>query len=205
MDISSNLGIAAKNSEDEGVWECVRCGNCCRAGFEIVIHKEDVKRWIEAKRTDIAKHMKIDPKCIAPEGLAGYHIEEVNAIELLKEKYEGEEYKKKIQELIDFIKKNHQYEGVDIVPLPIYTILPDMEKRPILVPKNFLAVRDGWKWGLTYVMKYDSPGQCFFQEKNNCSIHEIKPVDCQAFPHDGDGSLKIDDFRLKVCKGFQKK
>ncbi len=29
-------------------YKCVQCGNCCRAGFEVVIEQEDIERWIKA-------------------------------------------------------------------------------------------------------------------------------------------------------------
>lgn len=182
--------------------ECIQCGNCCRAGFEIVIHKEDVERWIKAKKTDFARHVMIDPKCISLTGLAGYHIEEENALERIKEKYGEENFEVKIKELIQFIKENHHYLGEGIVPLPIYTILPGMERRPILVPKNFITVRDGWRWGLVYLLRFEPTRTCPFLENNRCSIHDIKPDECRAFPYDKDGNLTVDEYRLKICEGF---
>ena len=80
-------------SEDRNTTEykfnCKQCGNCCRAGFEIVIQKEDVEKWIKGVYFDFYRFVQIDPKCISKTGLAGYHIEEVNTLEILKKSYKG--------------------------------------------------------------------------------------------------------------------
>ena len=60
-------------------YKCVKCGNCCRAGLEISIRKQDMKKWINAGKYDFVEKIQIDPKSISPDGLAGYHIEEKNA------------------------------------------------------------------------------------------------------------------------------
>lgn len=185
-------------------YECIQCGNCCRAGFEIVIHKEDAERWITNKKIDYCKHVMIDPKCISLTGLAGFHIEEVNTLERIKKKYGEEQFEQKTAELVEFIKETHEYLGEGIIPLPIYTIIPGMERRPILVPKSFITMRDGWRWGLIYIIRFENSGDCPFLIDNLCSIHAIKPNECKAFPYDKDGKLTVDNYRLKICKGFKR-
>ena len=76
-------------------YKCIKCGQCCRAGLEISIRKEDVLTWIQAGKEEFASHIQIDPKSISSEGLGGYHIEEENALLELLKKYENEEYDEK--------------------------------------------------------------------------------------------------------------
>ena len=39
-----------KEIEKHVSYECIKCGNCCRAGLEISICKSDVERWIDAEK-----------------------------------------------------------------------------------------------------------------------------------------------------------
>ena len=178
-------------------YKCVRCGNCCRAGFEIRIGKEDILNWIQVEKTNILQHIQIEPLSISVDGLVGYHIE-VDHIQEIKEKFSEEN----IKILTEFILKNHNYHGESIIPLPIYTFLPGMERRPILTPKNFQIILEGLKLGLIYILRFNYM-TCPFLEDNLCSIHEIKPQECRAFPYNKEGKLKVDDYTLKICKGIK--
>lgn len=182
-------------------YKCVQCGNCCRAGFEVVIEKEDIERFIKAGKIDFYQFVQIDPKCISFTGLGGFHIEEVNTLEKIRVKYGEKEFDKKLVELKKFILNNHIYLGKG-PPLPIYTFIPDLGRTPILVPKNLEILLKGLEWGLVYNSKFETGGYCPFLMDNLCSIHEIKPNVCKAFPYNKDGQLKIDDFFLKICKGI---
>jgi len=182
-------------------YKCVQCGNCCKAEFEVVIEQEDIERWIKAGNSNIYQYVQIDPKCISNTGLAGYHIEEENTLEKLKAKYKDKGYNKKLDELKEFILKNHIYLGKG-PPLPIYTFIPDLGRTPILVPKNLNVLLDGLKWGLVYVVLYEVGGYCPFLKENLCSIHEIKPNVCRSFPYNEEGDLNIDEFFIKICRGF---
>jgi len=75
-------------------YKCIQCGNCCRAGFEIVLEQEDIERWIKSGKYNYHQYAQIDPKCISHTGLAGYHIEEVNLLEILKKRYEFAQFMK---------------------------------------------------------------------------------------------------------------
>jgi Fe-S-cluster containining protein len=184
------------------IYNCVKCGNCCRAGFDILIDKEDIENWIKLKKKFFLQHIQIDPKCISQTGLAGYHIEEVNTLKQIKEIYGEEHFDKKVKELTDFILENHNYLGKGI-PLPVYTILPELERMPILVPKTFQKVLEGLEWGLVYMIKLNLSGYCPFLKENLCTIHKIKPKVCKSFPYDNKGNLKVDNYSLKICKGFK--
>ena len=183
-------------------YNCLKCGKCCRAGLEISIRKEDVLRWIQAGKHDYSQHVQIDPKSISSEGLAGYHIEEENALLDLLKDYGEKEYEEKKKELESFILKNHSYQGKDNIPLPIYTFIPNLGRMPILIPRSFQVVLDGMKWGITYILKYQSNRCCPFQNDNLCSIQDIKPKDCKRFPYDKEGKLKTESHLLKICKGI---
>lgn len=87
--------------------------------------------------------------------------------------------------------------------LPIYTVIPGMERRPILVPKCFEVMQEGLKKGLIYILKYEKYSKCPFMEHNKCSIHDEKPSECRAFPYDKEGNLRDDDYLRKICKGFK--
>ncbi|MHA1257662.1 MAG: YkgJ family cysteine cluster protein [Promethearchaeota archaeon] len=184
-------------------YKCVQCGNCCRAGFEIVLGQEDIDRWIKIGKSDYYQFIQIDPKCISKTGLAGYHIEEINTLEILEKKYKDKEYKKKIDELKKFILKNHEFLG-NGPPLPIYTFLTELGRTPILVPKNLKIILKGLEWGLVYIIKFEISGYCPFLKENLCSIHKIKPNVCRSFPYNENGELKVDEFFIKICQGLTK-
>ncbi|MHA1148933.1 MAG: galactokinase [Promethearchaeota archaeon] len=184
--------------------ECIMCGNCCRANFEILIHAEDVKCFIQNKKIDYVQYFEIDPKCISEESLGGFHIEEANVLKRLKETYNNEQYIEKLEELKKFIDEKHIYLGESIYPLPIYTIIEKYGRNPILIPKSFIVMKDGWKtWGLVYRISFGTSRACHFLENNICNIHNIKPLECKAFPYDKEGYLRKDEFILKVCNGYK--
>jgi len=192
-----------EQKDKEFKYECVQCGNCCRAGFEVVIEKEDVERWIKLEQNEFFQFIQIDPKCISPNGLGGYHIEEVNTLKRIEEKYKDNEVNEKREELKEFILNNHIYIGKGS-PLPIYTFLPDLGRTPILIPKSFRVIWEGLEWGLVYTLKFELGGYCPFLKENLCSIHKIKPNVCRSFPYNNKGELKIDDYFIKICKGITK-
>ena len=183
-------------------YKCIKCGECCRAGLEISIRKEDILTWIRAEKENFVSHIQIDPKSISSEGLGGYHIEEENALLELLKNCDEEKYEEKKKELEAFITNNHEYLGKGIVPLPIYTFIDNLGRMPILVPKTFQVILEGMKWGIAYILKYQLNRFCPFQKDNLCSIHDIKPHDCKRFPYDEKGNLKTDSHILKICKGI---
>ncbi len=190
---------------NEYEYRCTRCGKCCKAGLEISIREEEVSNWIQAGKHDFSQHVQIDPKSISPEGLAGYHFEEENALLKLLEVHDEKQYEEKKKELQTFILENHIYYGKDNIPLPIYTFMPELGRMPIIIPKSLQVILKGIKWGIAYILKYKSNRCCPFQDNDLCSIQDIKPNDCNRFPYEKDGTLKTDPFFLKMCKGLKKK
>ncbi|MFX1273398.1 MAG: YkgJ family cysteine cluster protein [Promethearchaeota archaeon] len=193
-----------KENSSEFTFKCKKCGSCCRAGLEVSIRKEDVLKWLDLGKLEILKNIQIDAKSISSEGLAGYHIEEKNALLDLLQKYDKNLYESKKRELADFIIKNHEYLGEGILPLPIYTFIPELGRMPILVPKYFNTILEGIDRGLEYIIRFENNGTCPFLKENICAIHEIKPLDCKNFPYNDKGKLKLDNYFLKICKGIKK-
>lgn len=182
-------------------YSCKKCGNCCRAGLEVLIEREDIQLWKRIGKTNMKGYIQIDPKCISFTGLGGYHIEEANILMDIRDKYNDKDFNKKLDELKDFILLNHDYLGKG-PPLPIYTFLPNLGRTPILIPKNFNILMKGLERGLIYILRFEIGGYCPFLKENLCSINEFKPNVCKSFPYDKLGELRMDNFFLKNCKGF---
>ena len=178
------------------------CGNCCRAGFDVHLRKQDILKWMKTERVQFLPYIQIDPKCISIEGLGGFHIEMDGGVESLGEIFQRFTETEK-EDLINFILNNHDFRGKGELPLPIKTFLPGMGSRPILTPHSFDVILEGFKYNIIYILKLNL-NTCPFFEDNMCSIHEIKPIECSAFPYMVSGDLKVDDFMLKICKGLKK-
>ncbi len=73
---------------------------------------------------------------------------------------------------------------------------------PIFIPKIFNTIIEGWKLRLNYILLYRANDHCSFLEGNKCSIHEIKPTYCKIFPFDHNGELKVNDTKIRVCRGL---
>ncbi|MFX0132442.1 MAG: YkgJ family cysteine cluster protein [Candidatus Hodarchaeota archaeon] len=183
--------------------ECVKCGECCKASYNIYIVKEDIKKWMQAGKIEYLQHIEIDPNCISPIGLSIFNSERRKAIKIIKKKFNEKDSYSNVEKLIEFIKKNHFYQGKDSNSYPLYTILPNMKQNPILIPKNFNIVLEGFEWGLTYKIKLNPNGYCPFLKLNLCSIHEIKPKVCKKFPYNENGNLREDNNFLSICKGLK--
>ena len=194
--------IAEKDGKKVYVmYECIKCGNCCRAGFDVRVREHDISAWIDLGKEEFLQNIKLDPKCIASEGLGGYHIEVREDRKALGKIFQAYSEEQK-QDLIKFILKNHVYYGQDEIPLPIYTFIPNLPSRPILVPKSYDIIKEGLKRNLIYIIKFNLI-MCPFLEGNICSIHEVKPEDCKNFPFDQFGNCIINDYELKICKGLK--
>ncbi len=182
--------------------KCIKCGNCCRAGFDIYIRKEDILNWIENDKESFVKNIQIDPKCISIKGLGGFHIEVENEDNTLGKDFQNFSEKEK-KKLIEFILNNHDLLGNDDLPLPIYTFLPNIGPKPILSPKTIQIMINGLKRGLLYILNFNY-GQCPYLKNNTCSIYKFRPKECRDFPFNNKGELTLDVHLLKLCKGIDK-
>ncbi len=200
--------MVKSNNKVKYSFKCVKCGNCCRSGFEIRIHEEDINAWTKNRKEEFLQHLKIDLKSISIDGMAGYHFEydegEESAVDRIKNHYNGKEQEEKLEDLKNFILKNHHYLGQEFLPLPIYSFITETGLKPIFTPKSFQIMLEALNRGIVYLIKLESYERCPFLEEKSCMIHEIKPRECKNFPYDKEGNLKVHDHVLKICNGFKK-
>lgn len=208
---------ATKNPTD--VFSCKKCGNCCQQYWDIILTREDVLKWIRHSKNEFLKHIQINPLSISPAGLSDYtYGESVIEIPGLVERREENkefnkvEFEKRLEIMRNFVLDNHDYNGESEASLPVYsyfsfffpveTYFGGIGPFPIFRPRSFTVMLKGLNLEVKYVLSFDSHGHCIFLNENLCSIHEIKPVACQKFPFNQDGSLRVDERVLDICQGI---
>ncbi len=187
----------------ESKHRCVKCGECCRAGYKVFIKRDDFRDWENNGKTKILEHIKIDPKCISLNEFNEHMKKDGKAIRKIKNIYMNQDYKKKLCELIVFIQENHFYQGKEYNPLDFTTIMPYMKFNPILIPKSFDIVFSSLKRGLNYIIKLDPNGRCPFLNLNLCTIQNNKPSACKRFPYTKNGCIRDDDYFFSICMGLK--
>lgn len=190
-------------SNIESKYQCVKCGECCRAGYKIFVKRDDLITWDKNGKTRILEHVKIDPKCISLKVSNEHQERDGKAINKIKKNNLNEEFNVKLRKLISFIQQNHFYHGKEYYQLDYYTFIPNMRYNPILIPKSFDIVFEGLKSGLNYIIKLDSNGSCPFLNLNLCSIQNYKPKACKRFPYNKDGRMREDNYFLSICMGVK--
>jgi len=202
------------NKKEHYEYRCIQCGTCCRNKYDIVIDKETLMNWIQAKRKDLLENVQIDPVSFAQGQLGLYDIEDKDQVDVAEAVRRREIIEKKIQEdpnfldeLSNFITENHDYigEGESDFNVPNWFI-PNVGYRAIFSPKSFKTVIEGWKRHLRYMTVMDLKGECEFLEKNLCSIHSLKPACCDEYPVKEElekDSRAFEKF-IKVCKGLKR-
>lgn len=183
-------------------FECVLCGECCRAGYEAYVNREDVKKWKILDKNELLENIIINPQCISVNNETELNSEDGNILKRIRKQFKN--FDRKIKELIEFIQKNHLYYGKNCLRLYIKTILPDFDYDPVLVPKSFNSILKGLDFGLEYIIKTDVSGKCTFLNLNLCSINDFKPIGCKKFPYTKDKCLRKDELFLSVCRGLKK-
>lgn len=167
------------------------------------INKEDIDKWIKKGKSEYIEHFFIDPDCISLKNSTEYQYADGHAIKAIRKKYGNINFEEKLNDLIAFIEKNHNYMGEDSIPFGFYTIMPNMRNDPILVPKKFSIMKEGLKRGINYIIHFDYQGECSFLELNLCSIYKYRPSACKRFPYMEDGHLRNDEYFLSICKGIK--
>lgn len=132
----------------------------------------------------------------------------------------------KIGKLRDFISNNHKYLGEPPsadrygktldnplieefkgVKVPNWLLGGDYLYRSIFSPKTFQIIRNGWNYGLRYMLINELFGGCGFldQETNLCKIHDEKPKICREYPYDK-RKLKEKEHKrfLDTCLGLKR-
>jgi len=186
---------------DGSDFQCLKCGECCRAGYEVYIQSTDVKRWMNLGKEEFLKRIIINPECISVEKYYPYKVNEINIRN--NKQNNSREHNTKKNELIDFITKNHSYYGQSPLRYHINTILPDVKQDPILIPNDFKTLLKGINLGLNYIIENDEYGNCAFLDLNECRIHDLKPIACKRFPFTKDKCLRKEELFTINCKGIK--
>ena len=179
----------------------MKCGECCRAGYEVYIQSADVKQWMRLEKKDFLKHVLINPECISVENNDNTKANSSNINN--KKGIESQELNDEKNELIDFITRNHSYYGQSPLRYHINTILPDVKQDPILIPHDFKTMLEGINLGLNYIIENDEYGNCAFLELNECIIHDLKPIACKRFPFTKDKCLRKEELFTINCKAIK--
>lgn len=182
-------------------FKCMKCGECCRAGYDVYINKEDIEKWKILDKNELLDHIIINPQCISINNETELNSEDGNTIKRIRRNFKN--FDRRIKELVEFIQENHLYYGKTGLCLYIKTILLDLDYDPVLVPKSFNSILKGLDFGLEYIIKTDVSGKCPFLNLNLCSIHDIKPIGCKKFPYTNDKCLRKDELFLSVCSGLK--
>jgi Fe-S-cluster containining protein len=190
----------AKNSSIHD-FECLRCGECCRAGYDVYIKREDVENWKKLEKKELLENIIINSACISINNKTECNSEEGISIKRIKKKYNN--FSKKLEELRRFIQNNHEYRGKNCLRQYIKTILLDLAYDPLLAPKSFNTILKGLEFGLEYILKTDASGKCPFLNLNLCLIHDFKPIACKNFPYARYKQLRNDKSFLTKCRGFK--
>ncbi|MEX2684009.1 MAG: YkgJ family cysteine cluster protein [Candidatus Sigynarchaeota archaeon] len=194
--------------------DCIRCGDCCRNAYEIVVRTSDVDRWIQLGREDIARGLQVDLKSVSPAALIplswySTHDVSTDADPIGPERAFIAAHQVEFDALASFLKNDHENAGTGHISpdtfIPFW-ILPDVDFRAVLRPKTLEIARKGLRHGIRYVAIMAFKHSCAFLEGNACSIHELKPADCAEYPvkeqleRDPRAMAKF----LAVCKGVCK-
>jgi Fe-S-cluster containining protein len=170
-------------------FECIHCGDCCRF-LDILLEKEDILKWISEKRGDLLAYIQIQP-------------ESLSADFFVKAELEG-----KLDEMKQFLlTKHHRSQSEDFQRDSLmfsHLFLPDIGRNSILSPDSYETVLAGMKVGIKYMFVSRSGGDCVFFTGNGCSIYESKPLICTRFPFETNGTLAVNDWTLRLCKGIKR-
>jgi Fe-S-cluster containining protein len=183
-------------------FECLKCGECCKAGYDVYIIKKDIKNWKALEKQEFLNFIIVNPHCISINNGTELNSEDGNTIKRIYKNYRNPD--KRIKELLGFIQKTHLYYGQNSLRRYIKTILPDLNYDPLLVPKSFNIMLKGIDFGLEYILKTDVTGQCSFLNLNLCSINNYKPYACAKYPYLKDNCIRKDNLFTTICRGLKK-
>ncbi|MFW9819938.1 MAG: YkgJ family cysteine cluster protein [Candidatus Thorarchaeota archaeon] len=183
-------------------FECLKCGECCKAGYDVHVIRKDIVKWKDLDKQELLDFIIIDPQCISQNDGTELNSEDGITIKRIRKSLRNSD--KKIEELVEFIKKNHLYFGQNSLCQYIKTILPDLNYDPLLIPKSFDIILKGLDFGIEYILKADMTGKCSFLNLNLCSIYNYKPIACTRFPYIKDNCLRKDNIFTTICRGLKK-
>jgi Fe-S-cluster containining protein len=181
---------------------CLKCGECCKAGYDVYVIKKDIEKWKDLKKQELLDYIFIKPQCISVNNGTELNSEDGNTIKRIHNNYRNSD--KKIEDLINFIQKTHLNRGQNSLRQYIKTILPNLKYDPLLVPISFDIILKGLEFGLEYILKTDVSGKCSFLNLNLCSIYKYKPIACTRFPLIKDNCLRKDNIFTTICRGLKR-
>jgi Fe-S-cluster containining protein len=183
-------------------FECIKCGECCKAGYDVYVVKKDIEKWKELEKQDLIEYIIINPQCISLNNGTELNSENGCTIRRIRKNFRNSD--EKIEELVEFIKKSHLNFGQSSLRQYVKTILPDLNYDPIIVPKSFDIILKGLEFGLEYILKSDITGKCSFLNLNLCTIYKYKPIACTRFPYLKENCLRKDNLFTTICRGLKK-
>ncbi len=183
-------------------FECLRCGECCKAGYDVHVIKKDIEKWQDLEKRELLDYIFINPQCIAVDNGTELNSEDGNTIKRIYKNFRNSN--KKIEELVEFIKKTHLNYGRNSLHQYVKTILSDLNYDPLLVPKSFDIILKGLEYGLEYILKTDITGKCSLLQLNLCSIYTYKPIACTKFPYIEENCLRKDNLFKTICRSLKK-
>jgi len=169
-------------------FECFHCGDCCRF-LDILLEKGDILKWIAGGK-DFIHYIQVQP-------------ESASADLFIKAEIEG-----KLEDLNKFLLEKHQrsfgenFQRNSLTSARIF--LPELGTNCILSPKTYQIVLEGMNLGIKYMLCSKKDGDCVFFTGRECAIYEIKPAICTKFPFEADGTLAVNDWTLRLCKGIKR-
>jgi len=112
---SKNNEIMIKNQGEiiHYQYNCVQCAECCRYGLKIEIEKGDVERWRKLEKEDFLQYIQLDPFSIRSKADPLNKKDGKAVKRIRKETHNEKEFRNRLDELINFIEKSHNYFGKD--------------------------------------------------------------------------------------------
>jgi Fe-S-cluster containining protein len=189
MSLPKNMNFRLENGKRVYYqFECFHCGDCCRF-LDILLEKNDILKWI-AEARDFLQYIQIQP-------------ESASADLFIKAEMEG-----KLEVLKKFILEKHQRSSGENLQRDslsfAHLFLPELPSNCILSPQTYQIVLEGLDLGIKYMLLSKKNGDCVFFTGQGCAIYEIKPAICTKFPFESDGTLVVNDWTLRLCKGIKR-
>ena len=180
-------------------FECIKCGECCSAGYEINVQKADIEQWMNLGKTKILKHLMINPKCISMNTILISELKDGNILAKKKK----HDCNTDLDVLNEFILKNHSYYYQNSLQSNVESISHIFRQDPFLIPINFKIMLEGIILGLDYLIGCVPSGICSFLKLNECMINDVKPRSCKNFPFTKDKCLRKDYLYSSISKGIK--
>ena len=177
----------------------MKCGECCRAGYDVYVEKNDIEKWQDLGKTSLLRHLMINMKSSILKN--NLNITEKDGNLSIKKKINNPDIN--LDLLAEFIIKNHYNFDQEPQNSDCDTISNGYDQDPILVPIGFKIMLKGLNMGLDYLIRQNSDHHCSYLKNNECLIQDIKPSACKRFPFTTDKCLRANDLLSLKQKKIQ--